>query len=139
MKKRDGQLRLSRMAEALTHDKNQRNFWSEVKKIEGKSKVRPPHIDGAVDAEDTSNVFTTKYKTLYNSVPSAAHEMKNINDELEIMLKDYMPDNESIHIITVDDVVKARQKLKADKTDVSKGLWSNHMLLMLLMCICRWR
>ena len=49
----------------LTHDKNQRNFWSEVKKIEGKSKVRPPHIDGAVNAEDISNVFTTKYKTVY--------------------------------------------------------------------------
>ena len=108
------------MAEALTHDKNQRNFWSEVKKIEGKSKVRPPHIDGAVDAEDISNVFATKYKTLYNSVPPAAHEMKNINDELEIILQDYMPDNESIHIITVDDVVKARQKLKADKTDGRK-------------------
>ena len=54
--------------------------------------------------------------------------MKNINDELEIMLQDYMPDNESIHIITVDDVVKARQKLKADKTDGSKGLWSNHII-----------
>ena len=54
--------------------------------------------------------------------------MKNINDELEIMLQDYMPDNESRHIITVDDVVKARQKLKADNTDGSKGLWSNHII-----------
>ena len=54
------------MAEALIHDKTHINFWSEVKKIEGKAKVCPPHrpIDDAVDAEDISNVFTIKYKTL---------------------------------------------------------------------------
>ena len=28
----------------------------------------------------------------------------------------------------MDDVFKARQKLKADKTDGSKGLWSNHII-----------
>ena len=59
IKKREDELSMSRMAEALMKEGGTRNFWQEVKKLQGPKKL-PPHLDGATDSCDIADIFSQK-------------------------------------------------------------------------------
>ncbi len=124
IKKNEDSLRKSRMAEAVTKNEG-RDFWKEVRKMEGKSKNIPPHIDNVTEPERINNIFTEKYKNLYNSVPSDPDRMTEIHDKIRNDLLHY---SGSECIVTVQEIKSAREKLKKDKYDGGAGLWSNHIL-----------
>ncbi len=122
----EDELRMARTAEILVENSDKRDFWKEVKRMEGKSKQIPPHVDGRTEAETINNVFTQKYEMLYNSVQSDESEIRGIHDKIKDDLSSYSGENQ---IITVKEIQKAKEKLKRDKSDGGLGLWSNHIVL----------
>ena len=92
---------------------------------EGKSKRLPPQIDGVSEHVDINNIFSNKYRALYNSVPSDPSVLFDINNFIEGSLQTY---NGNEHIITVQEMKEAKDKLKYNKYDGSDGLWSNNIL-----------
>jgi len=64
-----------RIADALLND---RNFWTEVRKIRNKQSAVSSVIDGCNDAHSIAQLFACKYKELYSSVPSDARELNDI-------------------------------------------------------------
>ncbi len=81
-KKRDDDLKKSCMAESLIYERNHRNFWAEYKKLEGHSKQKPPHMNDRIEPKDIAELFTDKYSTLYNSVPSEKEELCSIKKNI---------------------------------------------------------
>ncbi len=63
-------------------ENNHRDFWKEGKKVEGQSKPRAPHIDDKITPMDITDLFSEKYKTLYNSVPSDQFIIQQINKRI---------------------------------------------------------
>ncbi|MBL0686971.1 MAG: hypothetical protein JJV94_04005 [Sulfurospirillum sp.] len=48
------------MAEALMIENNHRDFWKEVKIVEGRSKPRAPQIDDKITQKEIADVFLQK-------------------------------------------------------------------------------
>ncbi len=92
------------MANSLIYETNHRNFWAEYKKLEGQSKQKPPHMNHRTEPKDIAELFTDKYSTLYNSVPSDEEELYSIKKKIKEELLQY---KDSEHIITVYEVRKA--------------------------------
>ncbi len=128
--KRDGEkIRAENMASNLLADRT-RNFWSEVKKVRNISSPTASQVDGAVSENDISNVFSCKYKELYNSVSFDEAEMNNIisNIELDISTKCSHGTCKGIHRVSFDNVSKAMLKLKHGKQDGNSGLSTSHLI-----------
>ncbi len=117
--------RKEKMAEKLMTEKNHRDFWAEVKKFEGRTKCIAPHVDEATSPEEITYVFTNKYKTLYNSVPSEKLLMDDIKNQIKENLMVY---NDNTHTVTVHEMKNAIHKLRGEKADGNAGLWSNHVI-----------
>ena len=64
------------MAESFDNNEA-RNVWAELKKIYGTRKAIPPHVDGNHSYKDICDLFYTKYKHLYNSVPSVNNDIES--------------------------------------------------------------
>ena len=119
------ELQRAKLADAISTNSN-RNLWSEIKKIKGKTKLIPPSVDGCTSPNDICNVFFDKYKTLYNSVPSDGQQMTILSQKIQ---SESMAADPCDYIISVDDVVCGIRNLKKDKHDGDLGLWSNHIIL----------
>ncbi len=112
------------MAESLIYERNHRNFWAEYKKLEGQSKQKLPHMNDRTEPKDIAELFTDKYSTLYNSVPSDEEKLCSIKKKI----KELLQYKDSEHFITVHEVRKAISKLREDKSDGDRELWSNHVI-----------
>ncbi len=119
IKKRDADLRKSRMAECLTTEKNHRDFWKEQRKMDGNSKQIPAHVDGETEPKDIAQVFSEKYQKLYNSVLSDMDEVKAIKEKKRIDLQGYHSDE---HVITVNEMNEAILMLQDDRSDGNRVL-----------------
>ena len=62
-------IRFSRMASSF-YDPDKRNFWTEIKKARGRNTSYSTPIDCSI-----SDLFSAKYKNLYNSVPDDTEQM----------------------------------------------------------------
>jgi hypothetical protein len=78
------QQRLSshRMSEAL-HRYDCRNLWSEVKCMNGVSKLVPDKIVGVQGPAEICDLFADKYNDLYNCVHFDKDEMSRLTDQLD--------------------------------------------------------
>ena len=108
--KHKGDIAMERMAEALTCNK-MRDFWSEVKKIKGRNNVSSSTIDCESDENNIAQVFSNKYKQLYNSVPYNSEEMSDICSRVENLIEG----EQCNYIITTNEVEKAVKSLKYGK------------------------
>ncbi len=93
--------------------------------MEGRPRQIPPQIDNVTDATGINNVLSNKYKQLLNSIPSDLSVISRINEKITEDLRSYNSDD---HIITVQEINDARERLKNHKCDGGAGLWSNHVL-----------
>ena len=93
-----------------------RQIWTNLKP---QSKVTPPHIDGHTDSSDIADMFRDKYQILFNSVPS---DTSHIYDFLNEAVR---RDDAGDYDITTGIIDKAISRLKSEKNDGDKGLWSN--------------
>lgn len=115
-------IRSQKMAEAIA-DNRTRDLFKEAKKIKGRCKFNPSNIDGASGDDDISSLFCNKYSNLYNSVPYDDNEMQNISAEINCRLS-----NSESYVLSVNDVIKAVDKLKLGKSDGEEGLNSDHIV-----------
>ena len=114
-----------RVAEALLSDPS-RSFWDEVKKIRNNKTGFSKIVDGCTDESSISQVFATKYKQLYNSVPFDNDELEIIRNDIDASLSNSCIDSDTI--ITCHEVQAAIAKLKAHKSDGNIGLSSDHFI-----------
>ncbi len=82
-------------------------------------------MNDRTEPKDKAELFTDKYSTLYNLVPSDKEELFSIKKKIKEELLLY---KDSEHIITVYEVRKAISKLCEDKSDGDGELWSNHVI-----------
>ena len=123
--KRDSEmLRKRRMAEAVADNKS-RDFWSEVKKVNGKRTNYPINVENKTNAFDIASLFAAKYDQLYNSVPANESKMKSIKHEINIKVN-----YESTLEMKIDNqhVCKAIKSIKMNKADGDGELFSNHIM-----------
>jgi hypothetical protein len=114
-----------RIAEALLSDPA-RNFWKEVKRIRHKKNNYSKNVDGYTDENSIAQVFASKYKNLYSSVPYDVVELESIRNELDAsMLHSARP---SDFVINANEVKEAIEKLKLHKSDGSFILSSDHFV-----------
>ncbi len=118
-------LRKARMLECILQNQH-RNIWEETKKINPCRRSYPPHIDGHTDPEEIAQLFATKYKDLYNSVPSNSDVLNDIKSKLDAHIQSQ---GVSDGIVDTDCVIKVTRKLKMKKSDGNKRLWSNHIIM----------
>ena len=120
--------RNERMGQAIA-DNDDRLLWDEVKKITRSNCKLPSTIDGQNDPADITNIFSDKYKSLYNSVGYKTDEMRILNETIEKLIDDEEMKNDQLkdhsHTITVKEVVDAINALKQGKKE-ENGLYSNH-------------
>jgi hypothetical protein len=81
--KRDEQeLVRQRFADALLSSDN-RDLWSEVKKINGKKALPAGVVDGLSTPESISEFFAHKYQVLYSSVPYNPQDLQSKRDIID--------------------------------------------------------
>lgn len=116
-------IRCEKMAEAIA-DNRSRDLMREVRKIKGKNKPKSGTIDSLSTDDDISDLFGTKYKHLYNSVPYDINEMNLISDDINNRLME----SKHQYTLTVADVQLAINRLKLGKCDGEEGLNSDHII-----------
>ena len=70
------------MGQAIA-DNDDRLLWDEVKKITRSNCKLPSTIDGQNEPADITNIFSDKYKSLYNSVGYKTTEMRRLNETIK--------------------------------------------------------
>ncbi len=111
--------RKSGMAEVFATGCDRQDIWKEIDKVEGRSRQIPPQIDNVTDPAGINNLISNKYKELLNSVPSHSSVISRIDEKITEYLRSYNSDD---HIITVQLIKYARERLKNDKHDGGAGL-----------------
>ena len=71
-------LRNIKMGEAVANN-NDRNLWNEARKMSKSSNKLPTMMDGITEETEIANIFTDKYKALYNSVGFNKRSMADIH------------------------------------------------------------
>ena len=122
------QHRAQKMANSILQSNN-RQFWTEVKKLNSSKCKFPTCVDGASGTKDISKVFVNKYKTLFNSVSYGDLEMADIKNEIKNKMK-LCSDGKCYnnHQISYDMVCKAISRLKMCKSDGSSEQTSDHFI-----------
>ena len=122
-------LRNIKMGEAVANN-NDRNLWNEARKMSKSSNKLPTMMDGITEEVEIANIFTDKYKSLYNSVGYNKRNMADLHKEIETQISNGCASNpeqlKHNHVITVKDIKNAINMLKNDKKE-ENGLNSNHL------------
>ena len=86
-------------------------------------------MDRQNDPADITNIFSGKYRSLYNSVGYNAHAMRRLTEEINTRIKVGCSENpeskDHIHTISVKNIMNAIDALKQGKKE-ENGLYSNH-------------
>jgi len=103
---------------------NNRDFWSEIKRMRGKSGNVSNVVDGLSNPTDIAEAFAGNYSTLYTSVSYDVNEMSGIRSTLN----EASASSESQLFVSPHDVLCAFKLLKAGKSDGSFDLVSDHVI-----------
>lgn len=118
-------IKMERMAQAII-DNRTRDLYTEVRKIKGRNNFAPANVDGYSNVSDISDVFSNKYKNLYNSVPYDNQRMKDIINEIDEKL--HVSNNVALYSVSVHDVINAIKSLKSGKAGGIECLNSDHII-----------
>ena len=124
LKRQSEQLRKQRMAEALAKN-NSRDFWKEVKTVNGNQVRYPTHIGNRTEDSDIASLFASKYKDLYNSVPSDGNALDALKENVNNGIG-----QRCISEMFIDDfhISRALKHIQNNKADSEYTLFSNHIL-----------
>ena len=142
----------TKAANALLEKRTQM-FWSEIRKLKGKTNLSPSMIDNCHDEKDydISEIFASKKNKLLNSVPSPEPEMVALHNDIKESCCPQSADREVTcqykHTIDVNDVAQAVTHIKLGKSDGHVGHYSDHIkyasgkylylyLCCLIQCLC---
>lgn len=113
-----------RIANALIDDPS-RNFWAEVKKLRIGKASTSLIVDGLADETSIAQLFASKYRSLYSSVPFDVNEMQSLLTELDVkILAGGLSQSE--HFVYAADVLNAIGKLHLHKMDGGCGISTDH-------------
>ena len=105
---------------------NSRDLWFEIRKVKGRNSKISSNVDGSCDSKEITELFSEKYKHLYNSVPYNIADMNAI--ESTIFKRLHNCENVKYYVISHSDVINAVSHLKKGKSDGFEGLFSDHFL-----------
>ena len=121
------QLRFSNMAESYENGKKE-DFWTQVKKMSGKGSTVPSNIDNVTEEKEIGELFASKYCQLFNSVSYDRGEMQRTMERNNRRIDIHEQDACTAHSFTPQDVSAAIKKLKRNKKDGNKGLYTDHLI-----------
>ena len=111
-----------------------RNFWEEIKRIRRHKTGGPVAVDGLTDIKEIAQLFATKYRELYTSVPYDSVELNHMLNSVNETIGTATPEITDCRIDLVD-VHTAVCKLKAHKKDGCGELTSDHLISAGLDCM----
>ena len=82
VKRNENNIRACNMAKSF-FDIDKRNFWTEIKKLRGKTCNLPSSIDGEHGERAITELFANKYENLYKSVPYDKDDMCKLKQEID--------------------------------------------------------
>ena len=82
-------------------------------------------VDGACSPEDISEVFVSKYETLFQSIPTDVNDLQSICRDIRAGVEH---DDKRYSSITVGDVIDGLKSIKHGKQDGNYGLTSDHLI-----------
>ena len=111
-------IRATRMAERLADNRSE-EFWSEVRKSSKSCKNVAATVDGFSDAQNIAEIFSNKFKHLFQSVPYDENKMAQLNDSVSSQVPaDYAElRNTQDNIINSSEIKDLITKLKRNKSD----------------------
>ena len=124
IKRRERELRESKMAESVSTNK-QRDIWVETKKMLSGKKPSINSVDGACNPEDISEVFASKYETLFQGTPTDPVELQSLYQTIK---SGVTADEQSYSSVNVNDVLDALKDIKLGKHDGKYSLTSDHVV-----------
>jgi hypothetical protein len=130
LKSNQTQLRNQKLAESLSHADN-RNFWKEIRHIKGTSTMVPSKIDDVAGDEAIVNVFSDKFKKLYNCVSYNQRDMHKLQERTYDQIRDKCFNSRCLcHCgnVTVHDIKQGLSKLKNGKKDGMDNLFTDHLI-----------
>ena len=119
-------MRRSAIANAASKN-NCRNLWQEIKKLESGKHQISCSVEGSSDDMEIAGIFADNYRNLYSSVPTSAHEITDLRNELHTEIINADP-SEHAAVLTVMDVCKSLSMLKHEKSDGLRGTDSDHFI-----------
>ena len=129
--KEKNKIKSTRMAEAIVNNR-ERDLWQEVKQSKQTNKSVPNIMDNVTGAKNIINLFTNKFRNLYNSVGFNIEDLEilctNINNKIKEKHNNFKVDFNYKFLISVQDVKDAIFKLKPDKKE-ENGVNMNHFKL----------
>ena len=129
--KEKNKIKSTRMAEAIVNNR-ERDLWQEVKQSKQTNKSVPNIMDNVTGAKNIINLFTNKFRNLYNSVGFNIEDLEilctNINNKIKEKHNNFKVDFNYEFLISVQDVKDAIFKLKPDKKE-ENGVNMNHFKL----------
>ena len=99
---------IRKMAHALMSN-NSRELWSEVRKVKGRNSKISSNVDSSCDSKEITELFSEKYKHLYNSVTYNIDDMHAIQSTIFERL------HNCENVISHNDVMNAVSHLKKCK------------------------
>ena len=124
IKRRERELRKRKMAESVSTNK-QRDIWVETKKMLSGKKPSINSVDGACNSEAISEVFASKYESLFQGTPTEPLELNSLYRTIK---SGVTADKRSDSSITVNDVLDALKDIKLGKHDGKYSLTSDHVV-----------
>ncbi len=124
LKRNQRQYRYNRLAEAVVNG-NGRDLWTEIKKMDGTQSTANT-MDGKSAPHEIAQLFSDKYKSIYNSVGYDEQQMNHIINTVTNLIVNQNEDD-CTHCVTVEEVSNAIKKMNINKHDGNHGVYTNHL------------
>jgi hypothetical protein len=122
-------LSAEKLAESLLAN-GSTDFWSEIRKIRGNKTPVPSTVDGAQSDPDIGEVFSSKFRCLYNSVSYKAEDMDSLKRDMDESIRGTCSNGTCTarHTFSAADVKSAIGHLKPNKSDGNVGHSTDHLI-----------
>jgi hypothetical protein len=117
-------LKSKKMAECMVNN-NVRGYWSEVRKIKGHAKKIPGMVDNISGDKNISELFASKFSTLYNCVGYDSCAIDEITRKVNVKLK---CDSVDASLFTQEELSAAIKNISVGKSDGNVGVYSDHIV-----------
>uniref|UniRef100_A0A0P4VXS2 Reverse transcriptase domain-containing protein n=1 Tax=Scylla olivacea TaxID=85551 RepID=A0A0P4VXS2_SCYOL len=117
-----------KLAESLQASASGRQFWRSVRNKGKQKKKTPKAVDGKHCPKDIADLFKGKFEELYNSTSYDTNEMDSLKSAINSVISCQKNSNESILLITPDEVRQALRRVRPGKGEGEGDLMSDHLI-----------
>ena len=114
-----------RLAATITRDRN-RDFWTKVRKIAGKTAGTSATVDGISEPNSIAELFANKYQSLHRIVSYSTSDMDKIKQRIQSDIANISTTGAHSANISAVEVGMCVATLKFHKNDGGTGLNTNH-------------